>query len=402
MSNRGPTTKSTSKKPPENSKENFKSRRYRQPSVEDESSESEVEVERPMKFGPPKRKKKVKIVTPEVSDNETFTRELPFSQVQPLASVSRPKTIRTSREDPIPITGKKFPAYRNKAPIENHDRIDDIVAKALKTPLSLSTEDLMVVSKDFRDGLKNLVTRKKIANDGIEVKKVNLSDLAVASDSDSDGDYDRLSDDAIMVSDLPLSSFKISTVAADGVPLGSIICEDPVVQYYDGLAPGEEPKQIVVAARESQSLRTVYPLINAEAQEECVLDGGSQIVSMSKVIAEELGIPWNPDIKVHMQSANKQVEKTLGLARNVPFLFDEITVYLQVHIITAPAYKVLLGRPFDTITESLIKNDRDGGQTVTITDPNSGRRCTLPTYARGSVPKILKKPSTSDFRRSMN
>ena len=86
---------------------------------------------------------------------------------------------------------------------------------------------------------------------------------------------------------------------------------------------------------------------------------------------------------IHMQSANRQVQKTLGLARNVPFLFREITVYLQVHIIQEPAYKVLLGWPFDVLTKSEVKNSKDGVQLVTITDPNMGNKVTLPTYTRG-------------------
>jgi len=37
-----------------------------------------------------------------------------------------------------------------------------------------------------------------------------------------------------------------------------------------------------------------------------------------------------------MQSVNRTVERTLGLARNVPFSFGEITIYLQVHVIKDP------------------------------------------------------------------
>ena len=39
------------------------------------------------------------------------------------------------------------------------------------------------------------------------------------------------------------------------------------------------------------------------------------------------------------------------------------------------AYKVLLGRPFDTITESKVKNAKDDGQSLMLTDPNTGERC---------------------------
>jgi hypothetical protein len=55
------------------------------------------------------------------------------------------------------------------------------------------------------------------------------------------------------------------------------------------------------------------------------------------------------------RECNKSTEQTLELARNVLFIFGYITVYLQVHVMNNAAYKVLLGRPFDTITESLVK-----------------------------------------------
>ncbi|PBK70572.1 hypothetical protein ARMSODRAFT_988061 [Armillaria solidipes] len=107
---------------------------------------------------------------------------------------------------------------------------------------------------------------------------------------------------------------------------------------------------------------------------------------MASAIATKLGVAWDPDITIHMQSVNGQLEKTLGLARNVPFLFNNITVYLQVHIIASPAYKVLLGRPFDVLTESVIRNQVDSGQIITITDPNTSQRCTIPTFLRGGPP----------------
>ena len=73
----------------------------------------------------------------------------------------------------------------------------------------------------------------------------------------------------------------------------------------------------------------------------------------------------------------------MGLAKDVSFLFGTIMVYLQVHIIRDPAYQVLLGRPFDAITESNIQNLADGGQMITLRDPNSGVASTLTTFERG-------------------
>jgi len=57
---------------------------------------------------------------------------------------------------------------------------------------------------------------------------------------------------------------------------------------------------------------------------------------MSKEVAVDLEIPWDLDITVQMQSANRSSEQTLDLVKNVPFLFGHITVYLQVHVMETP------------------------------------------------------------------
>ena len=57
-------------------------------------------------------------------------------------------------------------------------------------------------------------------------------------------------------------------------------------------------------------------------------------------------------------------------------------MYLQVHVISLPAYDVLLGRPFDVLTESVVRNFANEDQTITIQDPNTGRRVTVPTRPR--------------------
>ena len=146
----------------------------------------------------------------------------------------------------------------------------------------------------------------------------------------------------INIDKLPSATYGVTAEdMMDGVPKGSLVISDPVVQYLNTLQPGEKPKSIIVA-RESQSLQAVYPLINNVGEVESLLDGRSQIVLMSKAVAVELEVPWDPDITVQMQSANRTLEQTLGLAKNVPFLFGHITAYLQVHVIERPAYKVLL------------------------------------------------------------
>ncbi|KDR64963.1 hypothetical protein GALMADRAFT_82470, partial [Galerina marginata CBS 339.88] len=159
------------------------------------------------------------------------------------------------------------------------------------------------------------------------------------------------------------------------------VASDPYLQFaqtHDGAVPKE-----VYVARDTYALRSLFPKINNIGQEESIVDSGSQIVSMAEAIAVEMGLTWNPNITINMQSANGSVEKSLGLAENVAFQFGGVTVYLQVHIIKSPAYRVLLGRPFDVLTSSTVQNSDDGDQRIVINDPNSGNRAVLPTYRRG-------------------
>ena len=63
----------------------------------------------------------------------------------------------------------------------------------------------------------------------------------------------------------------------------------------------------------------------------------------------------------------------------------DVTVLLQVHIMEIALYKILLERPFDTITESTIINDWEGNQTINIMCSNTGMRAAIPTYKQGLI-----------------
>ena len=325
--------------------------------------------------------------------------EVPFVDVLPLPNIEKQADQRQA-ESTSNQPGVVGPIYKNKAPLQFDERARDLIAEALKIPINLTTEDLLNVSEAARIELKKLLTKKRLERKTVAVhQESDESALQVAETVDMQRLAD-IDDDLIDAASLPEATYEISTEDKEGVPKGSLIVSDPVLQYFNTMLPGEKPKTVIVAS-ESQSLRSVYPLINGVGEVEALLDGGSQIVSMSKAVAVELEIPWDPDITVQMQSANRSLEQTLGLAKNVPFLFGHITVYLQVHVIGKPAYKVLLGRPFDCITESVVKNDRDGGQSLTLTDPNTGERCVMHTHERGKTPTVLKRPKKADFQPSM-
>jgi hypothetical protein len=128
------------------------------------------------------------------------------------------------------------------------------------------------------------------------------------------------------------------------------------------------------------------PVVNDALEIESILDPGSQICSASACTAESLGLNWNPDIKIRMQSANGSVDETLGLVTNVPFRFGNITIYLQLHILKDAAYNIFLGRPFDCHTESQVQNHMNGSQTLTLRCLNTNVRVAIQTFDRGKLP----------------
>ena len=328
--------------------------------------------------------------------------ELPFVDVQPLPVVGRGRAKTDKVTDGIDemLGIPKLPAepgFKNRAPLQLDERAKDLVQDALKNTICITTEDLLNVSEPMRQELKKLLMKKRL-----EKKSVTLAVEVDSIEDTSEAVETSETVETISAERLPGATYEILAADTNGMSKGSVVVSDPVEQYFNALSPGEKPKTVVVAA-ESQALRSVYPLINGVGEVESLLDPGSQIVSMSKAVATELQVPWDPDIIVHMESANKSLEKTLGLAKNVPFVFGPITVYLQVHVIKNAAYRVLLGRPFDTITESEVKNSKDGSQSLTLTDLNTGERCVLQTHERGKPPTVLQRPVRQDFQRnSMN
>ena len=137
-------------------------------------------------------------------------------------------------------------------------------------------------------------------------------------------------------------------------------------------------------AAESNALRAIQPVVDGQDRVEAILDPGCQIVAMSEEVANALALSYDPTVRLNMVSANGSVDQSLGLARNVPFLVGDITLFLQVHVLRAPAYDILLGRPFDVLTQSVVRNYANETQTITIIDPNSGKQAIVPTIPRGS------------------
>ena len=136
--------------------------------------------------------------------------------------------------------------------------------------------------------------------------------------------------------------------------------------------------------KELLSLHTILPLVNHNFYVKSNFEPGSQVISMSEEACHALSLIYDPQLRLQMQSANSEVDETLGLAQNIPMLLGEITFYIQFHVIHNPMYDILLGRLFDMLLESIICNYKNEDQTITIHDPNSRRTAAVPTFVHST------------------
>jgi hypothetical protein len=241
----------------------------------------------------------------------------------------------------------------------------------METPITITQRELLSLSPEVRSQVREITTTCRIPT---TTTTADQHTFQVEEEDESDSD--------IMPS---IPHFSLPVVHHRTPPEGSIIVPDPIETYYRSLGPDQTPDyDKLIVAKDSSAVRSIFSLVDNSQKKECILDPGCQIVAMSEETCHDLGLAYDPRIKLHMQSANGNLDWSLGLARNVPFLIGTITLYMQVHVIRSPAYDILLGRPFDILTESIVRNFANEDQTITINDPNTGQRATVPTLPRGT------------------
>lgn len=200
----------------------------------------------------------------------------------------------------------------------------------------------------------------------------------------------------IAVEDLSLSEgliFEKILEDRDGMKAGDYVQLDPVVAFLHDVDENDSRRDMTIVATMGNGLRSVWPVVNNrdDLDIESVLDSGSQIVAIDMCVALGLGLGWDPKVTIQMQNVHGGLARTKGLSRNVPFRFGPITLYLQCHVQEKAPFEILLGRPFDVLTESVIHTFGSGDQELTITDPNTGKQYTIGTSPRGQSPKAQKR-----------
>jgi hypothetical protein len=314
-------------------------------------------------------------------------RELPYVDVPPPRPAQRLPPADTQEAQaarhvlPTAAPLKPGPAYKSRAPVEEAVDIEKLVETVLDANVTVPLRSLAGASTAVREEIRKQVTRLR--------KPIDKATYWAALPPESKVG------NMVKIDHMPISAYLMVEEVTEEMPEGHFVADDPVLQYLRQVKDGD-PGELLVAL-DSAPIRSIYSVVNRVGQEECLLDNGSQIVSMAKRVAIKQGLTWDPNLVVNMESASNHVEKTLGMARNVAFLMGGLTIYLQVHILENPPYDVLLGRPFEVFTNSALKNAENGEVLLTITDPNTKRQVVMPTYERGESPEDLQKKQVQSF-----
>lgn len=309
--------------------------------------------------------------------------DLPYKKVGSLKPVEEtaPVPVRHMRD-------QKQASYKHRADIEEGVDIASVLDRILKAGIPLTYKEIMSLCPQLLKANKDQIVKKRI-----EVKSTNA--IAVESDSENTTSV-RSGGRLVQVATLAAPEKSVETqLDPEGRPYLTWKVTDPILQYLESLPQQERSSQVfstdktvLIAATDIAPLQVVATLVNDTREEEALLDSGSQIIAMSREAAIDARVVWDPEITINMQSANGEISSTCGLASNVPVSLGDITVYLQIHIVDDPPYRLLLGRPFDILTESRVVNASEGAQMIVITDPNTKQRANLPTYSRGELPYV--------------
>jgi len=91
-----------------------------------------------------------------------------------------------------------------------------------------------------------------------------------------------------------------------------------------------------------------------------------------------------------MQNANGSLSRMCRLARNVLFTLGEVIVLLQVYVMDAASYMVLLEHLFDTITKRRFVNNKEGNQIACITCSNTRTKVAILIYRKEKLPRKVE------------
>ena len=234
--------------------------------------------------------------TPQIAQKEP---EHPYRNVKDAAYI----TPTQPNVGGVPKTAPKRNdiAYRTLPPVHNPEIATSVFKRAMDSPLTITQHELLSLSPEIRNQVRDITSSRRIPN------KDNVATQHLLQEGDSDLNEEQEQNTT--------STFAMMIGNVQTPPPGALIIPDPIETYYKSLNPGQMPdfNQLVVAL-ESGAVRSVLAVVDANRKKECILDPGSQIVAMSEKSCHDLSLSYDPEIILNMESANRSIDRSLGLA----------------------------------------------------------------------------------------
>jgi hypothetical protein len=147
---------------------------------------------------------------------------------------------------------------------------------------------------------------------------------------------------------------------------------------------GEGDDNLIVS-ESAVPLREVPCTVGNIEGELAVLDEGSSIIVIREDLWLETGLPIQRALSMRMEGAHGDVASTLGGLARLPITLDKVTFYVRAQVVPRAPFRILLGRPFFEMTQSVIENVPGGNTLLTVTNPN-------PPYETITIPTIPRRP----------
>lgn len=344
----------------------------------------------PLDSTPPRKstswpKDRVSVVIPKAAPPKvSFSKPEVTQEVEPVDQELLDEVLAMEEPDPVPQ-----PKADSTLPEKNQQKISTKEPKVKSFQRRSLAEELLHKNPSWREAWKFLLPEALLATN--PPWQQSISDFIRKRNTPVSVFKTEVVPDTVQDHFQP-ELYSVNFQEKGDLPIGGIVVHDAVEQFVN-LSGGHYtgPFQMISGnmAPENADLRTFWPMINKNGKKESLVDGGSQIASISLKAALELGIAYDPTFTITMESADKGRTSTLGLARNIPFDFEGIVYYLQLHVLQDPAYEVLLGRPFEIVSNLVITNLPNGNAIGTLTDNTNGKKLSLPSYRRGQIPRHM-------------
>jgi hypothetical protein len=277
-------------------------RAARQPRVEEVPDEEAA---------PRPTSKEVIIPDPPTTSQTTSAPEHPYREAKD-AAYAPPETRNVGAPVKAPAVARKNePAYKTLPPVHDPAIAADVYKRSMNAHITITQRELLSLSPEVRSQVREVTTTRRMPNNPSATAQNALQ-------LEEDPTFDEYPDDP--PAEALHSRLDPHCVHSRVPPSDAIIIPDPIERYIRSLPPGQEPDpDRLIIAKESSAVRSIFAIVDATRRKECILDPGCQIVAMAEDVCHELALVYDPSIRLHMQSANGNLDWSLGLARNVPF-----------------------------------------------------------------------------------